>query len=208
MVVITTFLTSCSTDDTLVSENSKEAFKLKVENGDNDIAIVALNEITEEYILRYGTSDKPVEDIAEYVLEIAKSNGRFMVLQGSENILCNKEDINMAITLPKLYVQDLNVSTEASNNIIALLDKLDQANEEPQRLVDDFSVTVAENQNIIQSEKDIMLMASDLILSNNKNGLDNDWKRTSGVMAASVSGGLESPAQAVINAVVVTAITM
>ncbi|WP_417352543.1 hypothetical protein [Flavobacterium alkalisoli] len=211
MVVITTFLTSCSTDDTLVSENSSKTFRQKTESNYNEIASLAFNEITDEYILRYGTSEKPVESITEYMLEIAKSNGTFMVLQGSESISCNSGEINDIVNYSRLYVEDLPLSGEALNNIITLFDKLDQRVEEPKRLIGDFSVAVTENPNISEAEKNIMLMASNLALDNNEKGIgdghDDDWGTSRSVMAASVSGGMESPAKAVMNAVVVTALT-
>lgn len=205
MVIITTFLTSCSTDDSFISVDSDKAITLKTGSSENNIAISAFNEILDEYIFRYGKSEKPIEDIIGNVITIAKTNQQFMALQGSGGVLCDMNDINTAIQFPKLYVEELSLSTVSLNEVTTFFEEEVRPETDINSVIYEFTDGINKNSNIAESEKNIILRSCELTLVNSEK--DRDWGKTTGLMAASLSGGMESPAQAVLNAVVVTAST-
>ena len=207
MVVTTMFLTSCSRDDSYTRADSDRVFTLKMDS-ENDPAISVFSEIVNEYILIYGDLERPKEDILEDIISITKANNRFMALEGSEGVICNGNDIDEALNSPKLHVQNLSLCVDSENEILILFDEMLLEDVSLDTLIYNFENIIMDNNYITESEKDIILRSCYLTLQSNLNDKDKDWGKTAGVMASSLSGGTESPAQAVFNAAVITALTL
>ena len=210
MAVTALALTSCSTDDSLAGSSIKNGeIKFKSGVSESNYEALVLGEITDAYILKYGTSAASIEEVMENILSIAKSNSAFMSLEGSDYVFVDEGDINKAIADTEAYVVELPFEVATSVDLRGFITQEADPYIMSDVLVQEFSDEVKNNYNISQTDKEIIVMSSDLtIMSNSKKGRDEDWGTTRDVMACGLSGGLYSPAQAVLNTAVVTVLTM
>lgn len=210
MAAASFFMMGCSSDDynTELNQESSE-FILKYET-ENTEFIVSVNEkIVEQYVLRYAGIEYSKNEVFENMFAISRSNIDYMTLTGSDNAYVDESEIDMALQAPEMCVTSLPFSDEAKQKLMVFLNQKVDPSTDVSLLVDDFTDNVRDDVSLDENEKNIITRATQLSLNRySGDGNDKQWTKTRGCIVAGLSGGVDSPAQAVLNAAVVTALTL
>ncbi|KGO78933.1 hypothetical protein Q763_16215 [Flavobacterium beibuense F44-8] len=202
------FMIGCSNDDynTELNHESSE-FILKYETENTEFVVSVNEKIVEQYVLRYAGIEYSKNEVFENMFAISRSNIDYMTLTGSDNAYVDESEIDMALQAPEMCVASLPFSDEAKQKLMVFLNQKVDPSTDVSLLINDFTNSVRGDINLDENEKNIILIA--LQLSVAKGGeKDLEWVNTRGGIMAAVSGGVDSPAQAVLNAAVVTALTL
>lgn len=206
------FMMGCSSDDyntELNQESSNLILKTQIENTDY---IISVNEgIINQYISQYVGGEYSKYEVFENVSTICRSNLDYRTLEGSGAAYVDEIKIDASLNSPESYVTSLPLSDVAKQKVISFLSQKVIYDYEAAALIQDFINSIKDDTDLNENEKSTIIMASQFSLERyNRGGNTEDpaWGSTRGSIVASLSGGLDSPAQAVLNAAVVTALTL
>lgn len=205
MMVAALVMTGCNTDDSFVQE--KKLIELKADVNKYNFSDAALNEILDEYILRYDYSSDGNEQVVERVFDIAKSNIYFSSLSGSGYIFMDINCVDKALNYPSDYIEVLPLSIKAKQSLELFFSQELKTNDDVDIMLEGFANEIKNSNDIESGEKNIILFCVSLA-GNTRKGKDDYWGNAHSVMAASLAGSLESPAQAVLNATVMTTLSL
>ncbi|MUV04761.1 hypothetical protein GN157_13675 [Flavobacterium rakeshii] len=212
MVVASLVITGCSTDNDLkFSEKQTSAFNLKAV-AFKSLEAEVLGEIINEYVSKYDDDDKELDVVIDRMQFIAKSNSEFVNLQGGDYAVADKGLIEEALNQPEMLLQQNLFTSPATNVIKAFFNN--EINEEAQindvisSLGNEITICGANSTEEELVLKSVSLMVKNRELSLVKDDKDKEWHETRSICASSLTGGFESPAQAVFNAAVVSIMSL
>lgn len=204
------FMIGCSSDDynTELNQESSE-FILKYETENTEFVVSVNEKIVEKYISQYGTVEYSRNEVFENVITISRTDIDYMTLIGSDNAYVDESEIDMALQVPEVCVASLPISERAKESLMVFLNQKVDSGTNVVLLIQDFTNSIRSDVSLDENEKNIIIRAAQLSLCKyNTDGEDPKWNKTRGNIVAGLSGGVKSPAQAVLNAAVVTALTL
>ncbi|WP_417354372.1 hypothetical protein [Flavobacterium sp.] len=216
MVVIMMLVTSCSNDDSLEKNISQgKNFSFKSETDSSGVAVSVFNEVIEEYVLNYQKSVTTQDEVINAIEAIMKSNLNFKSLDGCNEVITQKGQIENCIEYPMTVVRSLPYSGAFLNSIDTFFNQEVNIDDNIAVIVADYMAKVNNDVTLNDEEKRLLIMysslANEINKQKNKFGKGDDdegWDMTRSVMATGLEGSLYSTAQGVINMTVLTALSL
>jgi hypothetical protein len=201
------FITSCSSDEIVVSEeNSTLTQRQNLVNPFEKIGVV-YKQIYDAYQFNSGDSLLSIQQI---ILEVEKAAAQvpdFVALQNSytpiDTLVIGSIVFDQTITV-KDYIRDSTLSSHAQQLFISLADALHQnTTSNSLNLIIDFEESIIQDTHLTLLDKEIMLTSCSIMRYNLDNG-DTDWNDdNNGIIKSALIGMQEHTTKAIIMAVVV-----
>lgn len=202
------FITSCSSDEIVVSEeNSTLTQRQNLVNPFEKIGVV-YKQIYDAYQFNSGDSLLSIQQIILEVEKTATQVPDFVALQHSytpiDTLVIENIVLDQTITL-KDYIHGSILSPHAQQLFISLTDSLHQnTTGNSLNLIIDFEFRVIQDIQLTTLDKEIMLTSCSIMRYNLDNGDDTDWNDDNSDIIKSVLIGMqEHTTKAIIMAVVV-----
>ncbi|WP_330442210.1 hypothetical protein [Flavobacterium sp. C4GT6] len=214
MAVAIMSLVGCSEDSFNENFEKEAQVNLKIDATES-VEVRALNEIIDAYKVYYKGGDDDTGIVMNQVFDLSASSKNFLGLTGSDKVVLNELDLDRIVIYPKEVSNNLSLSAEAGYLIDDFFNSTIKSSSDIDMLLNNLIDNITSNMKIDEEEKLVVLNAClltikcrGLMQSPSNGGDDDDWSRSNSIMAAGLSGGIDSPAQAVLNAAVVTALTL
>ena len=202
------FMIGCSSDE-YNTELNQESSKLILKKENTNYIVSVNGEIVNQYMSQYAGGEYSKYEVFENVTMISRSNLDYRVLEGSGTAYVDEVKIDASLNSPESYVASLPFSSVATQKVMSFLSQKVSYDDDTVLLIQVFTDSIRANTDLDENEKNIIMRAAQLSLCKyNIDGEDPEWNKTRTVVASALSGGLDSPAQAVLNAAVVTALTL